>query len=56
VLVVAATAYVVDYHVVPRRLTPGFELRLRGAAFAGVFATLALGLAARELRAAVIRP
>ena len=45
----SAIAYVVDYHVVPRRLTPGFELRLPGAALAGIYAALALGLAARDL-------
>jgi hypothetical protein len=46
---VSAAAYITDYHVVPRRLTPGFELRLPGAALAGVYAALALGLAARDL-------
>ena len=45
----SAIAYVVDYHVVPRRLTPGFELRLPGAALAGIYAAMALGLAARDL-------
>jgi len=47
---VSATAYVVDYHLMPRRLTPGFELRLPGAALAAIFAALALGLSARDLR------
>lgn len=46
---VSTLAYVVDYHVVPRRLTPGFELRLSGRALAGIYAALALGLAARDL-------
>lgn len=46
---VSAAAYVTDYHLVPRRLSPGFELRLPGAALAGVYATLAVGLAARDL-------
>jgi hypothetical protein len=40
----ALSAYVVDYHVVPRRLTPGFELRVSPAALAGVYGALALGL------------
>lgn len=49
---VSALAYVVDYHVVPRRLTPGFELRLPRLALAPVYAALAAGLAARDLLAA----
>jgi hypothetical protein len=46
---VSTLAYVVDYHVVPRRLTPGFELRLPGKALAGVYAALAVGLALRDV-------
>lgn len=46
---VSALAYVVDYHVVPRRLTPGFELRLPRASLAAVYAALALGLSLRDL-------
>lgn len=46
---VSAAAYAVDYHVVPRRLTPGFELRIPHGALAAVYAALALGLSAREL-------
>jgi hypothetical protein len=45
---VSAAAYIVDYHVVPKRLTPGFELRLPGRALAGIYAALALGLALRD--------
>ena len=48
---VAALAYVVDYHVVPKRLTPGFEMRLQRPALAAVYAALALGLSARDLLA-----
>lgn len=44
----AAAAYVVDYHVVPRRLTPGFEKRLSGRSMFAVYAALALGLAVGE--------
>lgn len=44
--VTAATAYVVDYHVVPRRLTPGFDSRLSGGAMAAAYAAFALGLGA----------
>ena len=47
--VVSALAYVVDYYVVPKRLTPGFELRLPRAALAAVYAALALGLSLRDL-------
>lgn len=43
---VAALAYVVDYHVVPRRLTPGFEKRLSGQSMFAIYSTLAAGLAA----------
>jgi len=46
---VSAAAYVTDYHLVPRRLRPGFELRLPRAALALVYAALALGLSARDL-------
>jgi hypothetical protein len=42
----AAAAYITDYHVVPKRLTPGFEKKLSAPALFGVFATLALSLAA----------
>lgn len=47
--VTSAVAYVTDYHIVPRRLTPGFEMRLPRAALAGVYVALALGLSARDL-------
>lgn len=46
---VSALAYVVDYHVVPKRLTPGFEMRVPGSALAAAYAALALGLSARDL-------
>lgn len=36
-------------NIVPKRLTPGFELRLPPAALACVYAALALGLCARDL-------
>jgi hypothetical protein len=48
---VSAAAYVTDYHLVPRRLTPGFELRIPRAALALVYAALALGLSAKDLSA-----
>jgi hypothetical protein len=40
----AATAYVVDYRVVPRRLTPGFEAYLSGRSLAAVYVALGAGL------------
>ena len=43
---VAGVAYVVDYYVVPRRLTPGFEKRLSGRSLFWIFSSLAAGLAA----------
>ena len=43
---VAALAYVTDYYVVPRRLTPGFEKRLGGRSLFWIYAALAAGLAA----------
>jgi hypothetical protein len=46
---VSATAYVTDYYLVPRRLTPGFEMRLPRRSLAGIYAALALGLAAVNL-------
>ena len=46
---VSASAYVTDYHIVPKRLTPGFELRVPHLALAWVYAALALGLSARDL-------
>jgi len=42
----AAIAYVVDYHVVPERFTPGFEKRLSRPALAAVYGVLAASLAA----------
>ena len=43
---VSALAYVVDYYVVPRRLTPGFEKRLGGGSMFAIYSALAAGLAA----------
>ena len=41
---IAGLAYVVDYYIVPRRLTPGFEKRLSPASMLAIYATLALTL------------
>lgn len=43
---VAGLAYVTDYYLVPKRLTPGFEARLSRAGLATVYAALAASLAA----------
>jgi hypothetical protein len=48
---VSALAYLVDYHVVPRRLMPGFEVHLRGRGLRTVYVVLALSLAAGGLLA-----
>lgn len=46
---VAAAAYVTDYHVVPKRLTPGWEARVRPRSLAAVYTVLALALPLRGL-------
>jgi hypothetical protein len=46
---VSTLAFITDYYVVPKRLTPGFEKRLSNRALLGVYATLALSLAAGSL-------
>lgn len=43
---VSALAYVTDYWVVPKRLTPGFEARLSRAGLLATYAALAAALAA----------
>jgi len=45
----SAIAAVVDYGIVPKRLTPGWELSLSRKSMAGAFASLAIGLAAGAL-------
>jgi len=44
--VTAAMAYVVDYHVIPSRLNPGFEQRMTGTGLLATFASFAAGLLA----------
>jgi hypothetical protein len=46
---VTGAAYVTDYHLVPKRLTPGYELRLRGGALAAIYGALAAALPLRGL-------
>jgi hypothetical protein len=45
----AVTAYVVDYHVVPRRLTPGFERHLSPAGMVSAYAAFGAGLVVAHL-------
>ena len=46
---VAAAAYVTDYHVVPKRLTPGWESRISQPSLFAAYAVLALSLPLRGL-------
>ncbi len=46
----AAFACAIDYTVTPKRLTPGFELRLSRPAMAVGFVALGLGIAAASIR------
>lgn len=46
----SALAYVTDYYIVPKRFTPGFEKRLSNGALLAVYGTLALALAAGNLK------
>jgi hypothetical protein len=41
----SAVAYLVDYHVVPKRLTPGYEHRISSGAMLATYGALAAGLA-----------
>jgi hypothetical protein len=47
--VVAALAYVVDYHLIPRRLSPGWELRLSRRSVALGFIALGASLSIAQL-------
>lgn len=44
-LATSAAAALIDYTLVPKRLTPGFEHRLSTASMVGVFAAIAGGIA-----------
>jgi hypothetical protein len=44
-IVTTAAAYVVDFYVIPKRLTPGFEHRLSKRSLFMVYGAFALGLA-----------
>src|ERR1700712_1212523 len=42
-------AYVVDYHVVPQRVTPGFEAHIPRSRFGWIYGALTLGLSAAAM-------
>jgi hypothetical protein len=48
-MAVSAIAYLTDYHLIPRRFTPGFELRLSRRALALAYGAFAVGLSLRDL-------
>lgn len=52
-ILVSAAAYVTDFYLVPKRMTPGFEERLSQRALWSIYATLA---GAYALSAALSRP
>ena len=43
--IISAVAYVTDYYIVPKRLTPGIEKRLSNRSLFAVYSVLALSLA-----------
>jgi hypothetical protein len=55
-IAVTAAAYVVDYRVVPRRLTPGFEARLSTPMVGLIYAAFAVGLAVARVTRTPIPP
>lgn len=46
---VSTVAYITDFHVVPKRLTPGFEEKISSKGLLAVYAVLAVALAAGSL-------
>ena len=46
---ISAAAYITDYHLVSKRLTPGFELRLPAITLVPIYAALAVGLSIRDV-------
>ena len=48
---ISAAAYITDYHLVSKRLTPGFELRLPAITLVPIYAALAVGLSIRDVLA-----
>lgn len=52
---VAGLAYLVDYHVAPRRLRPGFKKHLGPRSIFAVYAAFAVGLAASAIGERLVR-
>ena len=50
-VVTAGAAYIVDFYLIPKRLTPGFENRISKRSLLLVYGAFALGLAAPALLA-----
>lgn len=50
-VVTAVAAYTIDFYLIPKRLTPGFENRLSKRSLFFVYGTFALGLAVPALLA-----
>jgi hypothetical protein len=46
---ISAAAYITDYYLVPKRFTPGFEMRLRQRSLTWIYAILGLSLPLRGL-------
>ena len=46
---VAALAYLVDYQLIPKRLTPGWEYRVSGRSLAMIFGAMAVSLPVRRV-------
>jgi hypothetical protein len=46
---VAALAYLVDYRLMPKRLTPGWECRVSGRSLAMIFCAMAASLPVRRM-------
>ena len=53
---VAALAYLVDYHLVSKRLTPGWELQLSRRSLAAMYAALALSFPLRGIFRSITGP
>ncbi|WP_310005272.1 hypothetical protein [Caballeronia sp. LZ043] len=51
----ALIAYVVDYHVVPKRFTPGFEAHVSTRSLAMAYVALAAGFAIAALARRAVR-
>ena len=53
---ISILAYITDYHLIPRRFTPGFELCLTRRSFPWIYGALAAGLILPEALTRLTRP